>query len=166
VRLTTLGLGRAAYVVVAGLLAATLLPRLGVPAEWVPDLVLIGVVATAVLRGPVHGALVGLAAGWVVELIPPVGSPLGLTPLVMMLGGLVAGAFHRGSSRSLSRAVVALAAACLVVLGAGLVVAIVAEGGVEMVAGLRALTSTLAVGLVALPLLLAVDRALVRRRLG
>lgn len=165
-RLTTLGLGRAAYVVVAGLLTATLLPRLGVPAEWVPDLVLIGVVATAVLRGPVHGALVGLAAGWVVELIPPVGSPLGLTPLVMMLGGLVAGAFHLSSSRSLARAVVALGAACLVVLGAGLVVTIVAEGGVEIVAGLRALTSTLAVGLVALPLMLVVDRALVRRRLG
>ncbi len=104
-RVTLLGLVRTAYVVVAALLSATLLPRLGVPQEWVPDLVLIGVVATAVLRGPVHGALVGLVAGWVVELVPPVGSPLGLTPLVhharrprrrALPAGVVA---HRGPRR-------------------------------------------------------------------
>src|SRR6478735_3371531 len=99
-RPTLLGVLRTAYVLVAALVVATLLPRLGVPPRWVPDLVLVGVVATAVLRGPVHGALVGLLAGWVVQLVPPVGSPLGLTPLVMMVAGLVAGSF-RPSWRSI-----------------------------------------------------------------
>lgn len=165
-RVTLLGLVRTAYVVVAALLSATLLPRLGVPQEWVPDLVLIGVVATAVLRGPVHGALVGLVAGWVVELVPPVGSPLGLTPLVLMLGGLVGGLFQRVSSRTVGRAVVALAAAGVVVLLGRVSSAIVAEGSVSAADGLGRLASTVAVGLLALPVLLSVDRALVRRRLG
>ncbi|MCU1537373.1 MAG: rod shape-determining protein MreD, partial [Humibacillus sp.] len=110
-RVTLLGLARTAYVVVAALVSATVLPRLGVPQAWAPDLVLIGVVATAVVRGPVHGALVGLLAGWVVELVPPVGTPLGVTPLVIMLGGLVAGLLRRESPRTVARAVVALAAA-------------------------------------------------------
>ena len=60
-RPTLLGVLRTAYVLVAALVVATVLPRLGVPPRWVPDLVLLGVVATAVLRGPVHGALVGLS---------------------------------------------------------------------------------------------------------
>ena len=132
-----------------------------------PDLVLIGVVATAVLRGPVHGALVGLVAGWVVELVPPVGSPLGLTPLVMMLGGLVGGLFQRVSSRTVGRARRrrSLAAGVVVLLGR-VASAIAAEGSVSAADGLGRLASTVAVGLLALPVLLAVDRALVRRRLG
>jgi len=166
VRLSLLGLARAAYVVVAALVTATLLPRLGVPAQWVPDLVLVGVVASAVLRGPVHGAVVGLLAGWVVELVPPVGSPLGLTPLVMMAGGCVAGIFRRSSSQSVLRAPVALLAAGAVVLAARFVSAVLAEGSFEAAEGLGRLGSTVAVGVLALPVVLAVDRALVRRRLG
>ncbi len=165
-RVTLLGLGRTGYVVVAALLAATLLPRLGLPGDRVPDLVLIGVVASAVLRGPVHGALVGLAAGWVVELVPPVGDPLGLTPLVMMAGGLVAGTFRRPSSRSALRALVALAAASFVVLAGRLASAIVAEGSFAPTEGLGRLVTTVATGVLLLPLLLAADGALVRRRLG
>ena len=165
-RVTLLGLARTAYVLVAALLSATLLPRLGVPQAWVPDLVLIGVVATAVLRGSVHGALVGLVAGWVVELVPPVGSPLGLTPLVFMLGGLVGGLFRRESSHTVGRALVALMAAAAVVLLGRLASASLAEGSVSASDGLFRLASTLGVGLLALPVILAVDRALVRRRLG
>jgi cell shape-determining protein MreD len=166
VRPTLLGLGRAAYVVVAVFLTATLLPRLGVPAGWVPDLVLLGVATSAVLRGPVHGALVGLAAGWVVELVPPVGSPLGLTPLVMMVGGLVAGLFHRPSSRSAVRPYVALLAACAVVGASRVATTIVAEGSVDLAASAGRIAGTVGVGLVLVPLLIAADRALVRRRLG
>jgi hypothetical protein len=166
VRVTLLGLARTAYVLVAALLCATVLPRLGVVQAWAPDLVLVGVVATAVLRGPVHGALVGLLAGWVVELVPPVGSPLGLTPLVLMLGGAVGGLFRRESPGTAGRAVVALAAAGAVVLLARLASASFAEGSASAVDGVSRLASTLATGLVVLPVVLAVDRALVRRRLG
>ena len=165
-RLTLLGLVRTAYVLVAALVVATLLPRLGVAPRWVPDLVLVGVVATAVLRGPVHGALVGLLAGWVVELVPAVGSPLGLAPLVMMLAGLVAGFFRRASSRSSLRAPAALLAAAAVVLVGRLGSAVLAEGSVEPDRRAVAAGRDGAVGGLLLPAFLALDRALVRRRLG
>jgi rod shape-determining protein MreD len=165
-RPTLLGVLRTAYVVVAALTTATLLPRLGVPQQWVPDLVLVGVVATAVLRGPVHGALAGLLAGWVVELVPPVGSPLGLMPLVTMLAGLVAGLFRRSSPRSWLRAPVALVCAAAVVLCARVASAVLAEGGVEPAVDASRAVATVVLGAVLLPALLVVDRALVRRRLG
>lgn len=165
-RPTLLGVLRTAYVVGAALLTATLLPRLGVPQAWLPDLVLVGVVATAVLRGPVHGALVGLLAGWVVELVPPVGSPLGLMPMVTMLAGLVAGLFRRSSSRSWLRAPAALLCAAVVVLAGRVGAAVLAEGGVEPAVDAARLVSTMLLGAMLLPALLVVDRALVRRRLG
>lgn len=165
-RPTTLGLARAAYLVVAALLTATLLPRLGVPGDWMPDLVLIGVVSTAVLRGPLHGAIVGLTAGWLVELVPPVGSPLGLTALVTMTAGAVAGTFRSPSSRAALRPSAALLAATVVVEAGRLASAALAEGSVAPTERLGILVTTLVVGLVALPALISADRALVRRRLG
>lgn len=168
-RLSMLGLLRAAYTVVAALVVTTVLPRLGVPSRFVPDLVLIGVVATAVIRGRVHGALVGLAAGWVVELVPPVAKPLGLAALTLMVAGIVAGSFRRSSSRSLLRPVAALAAAAAVVIAGEGASAVVAEGNVDLTSTLSVLSTlavTLAVGVALLPLMVIVDRTLVRRRLG
>lgn len=165
-RPTALGLLRAAYVVVAALVAATVIPRLGVPARWIPDLVLIGVVATAVLRGAVHGALVGLAAGWVVELIPPVGRPLGLTALVMMVAGAAAGAVGASSLRPAPKALLALAAAGLVVVIGRTAVIAAVQGTWDVVDGLTVLAATGAAATVVLPVLHVVDHALVRRRLG
>ena len=63
---------------VAAVLVVTLRAR-GWPV--VPDLVLLPVVALALSRGWLAGALLGLAAGWVVDLVPPGGDPLGLPPL-------------------------------------------------------------------------------------
>lgn len=165
-RPTLLGLLRTAYVVVSALLVATLLPRLGVPPGALPDLVLVGVVATAVLRGPVHGALTGLVAGWVVELVPPVGHPLGLTALVLMLAGLAAGCFRNPASRSALRPVAALLVAALVGLAAHVAAAVLADGELELLDGARRVAATTVAGVVLLPALLALDRALVRRRLG
>ncbi|HET9632830.1 MAG TPA: rod shape-determining protein MreD [Terrabacter sp.] len=165
-RPTLLGLLRTAYVLVAALLVATVLPRLGVAAALVPDLVLVGVVATAVLRGPVHGALVGLLAGWVVELVPPGGRPLGLTALVLMAAGLAAGLFRSPSSRSPLRPLAALLVAALATLVAHVAAAVLADGDVELLETARRLVATMVAGAVLLPALLSVDRALVRRRLG
>lgn len=165
-RLTALGLLRTAYVVVAALLTATLVPRLGVPATWAPDLVLIGVVATALLRGPVHGALVGLAAGWVVELVPPAGRPLGLTALAMALAGASAGALGSTSLRLGLRAALAVVGASLVVLATRAAAVAVVEGSWDVSDGLTRLAATAAAALVVLPVLTVVDQALVRRRLG
>jgi len=166
VRPTLLGLLRTAYVLVAALLVATVLPRLGVPAALVPDLVLVGVVATAVLRGPVHGALVGLLAGWAVELVPPGGTPLGLTALVLMAAGLAAGFFRSPSSRSPLRPLAALLVAALATMVAHVAAAVLADGDVELLEAARRLVATMVAGVVLLPALLSVDRALVRRRLG
>jgi rod shape-determining protein MreD len=165
-RPTALGLLRAAYVVVAALLTVTVVPRLGVPASWAPDLVLIGVVATALLRGPTHGALVGLVAGWVVELVPPVGRPLGLTALAMLLAGAAAGALGTSSLRPVLRAALALVAATLVLVTCRVAVIAVAEGHWDVAAGLASLAVTAGAGVVVLPTMILVDRALVRRRLG
>lgn len=165
-RLSTLGLLRTLYVVVAALSAATALPRLGVPAPWVPDLVLLAVVATALVRGSVHGALVGLASGWVVDLVPPVGRPMGLMAITLMVCGAVAGAFHTASARSALRPLVALIAAALVAIAGRAASAVVAEGDPDVGAALTGLAATVAAGLVVVPAFLALDRALVRRRLG
>ncbi len=107
-RLSLLGLVRTVFVVVGALSVATVLPRLGVPARLLPDLVVIAVAASAVLRGPAPGALLGLAAGWVVDLVPPAGSPLGATALLYAVAGgrsLRSQPWHRlrsssGSARS------------------------------------------------------------------
>ncbi len=80
-----------ALTLVAAVIVVTLRAR-GWPV--VPHLVLLPVVALALSRGWLAGALLGLAAGWVVDLVPPGGDPLGLTPLLYALAGSLAG---RGS---------------------------------------------------------------------
>ena len=80
-----------ALTLVAAVLVVTLRAR-GWPV--VPDLVLLPVVALALSRGWLAGALLGLAAGWLVDLVPPGGDPLGLTPILYALAGSLAG---RGS---------------------------------------------------------------------
>ncbi|HEU4999882.1 MAG TPA: rod shape-determining protein MreD [Lapillicoccus sp.] len=165
-RLSLLGLLRTGTVLVAALAVATLLPRFGVPARYLPDLVVLVVAASAVVRGPAHGALLGLAAGWVVDLVPPGGSPLGLTALLYAAAGATAGLFHRAASRSLVGAVLGLAAATAVVELGRVCVAILGDGVVDLGSAATRTAVTVAVGLVALPALLGVDRALTRRRLA
>ncbi|HSP61150.1 MAG TPA: rod shape-determining protein MreD [Ornithinimicrobium sp.] len=55
-----------------------------------PDLVVLVVVAAALVRGPATGVLVGLAGGWLVDLVPPGAGPAGGSALVLAaVGGLV-----------------------------------------------------------------------------
>lgn len=165
-RLSLLGLLRTVAVLVAALAVATVLPRLGVPARFRPDLVILLVAASAVVRGPVHGALLGLAAGWVVDLVPPGGSPLGLTGLLYSVAGATAGLLYQSASRSTVGALLGLTTAAVVVELGGVGLAILGDGTVEVAAAATRTVTTLAVGLVALPAILGVDRALTRRRLA
>lgn len=165
-RLTLLGVIRAVAVLVAALCVATVLPRLGVPARFLPDLVVVLVVATAVLRGPAHGALVGLAAGWVVDLVPPGGAPLGLTALLYAAAGATAGTFRRPARPGVVPPVLALAVAAAIVAGGGVCVAILGDGSLDLPVTLTALAATVLVGLLALPVLVTLDRSLTRRRLA
>jgi rod shape-determining protein MreD len=165
-RLSLLGLIRTVAVLVAALTVATVLPRFGVPARFLPGLVVLVVASSTVVRGPAHGALLGLAAGWVVDLMPPGGSPLGLTALLYAAAGATAGLAHRAASRSLFRAILGLAAATVVVEIGGVCVAILGDGSFDLAAAATRTLTTLGVGLFALPLLLGVDRGLTRRRLA
>jgi len=61
----------------------------------VPALALLPVLALGLSRGPVPGALFGLAAGWVVDLVPPGGAPLGMTAILYALAGSLAGLGRR-----------------------------------------------------------------------
>ena len=160
---STLHLLRAIAVVAAALAMVTLTAR-GVSAP--PDLVLPVVVAGALLSGPSRGALLGLGAGWVVDLMPP-GSPvLGSAALLYAAAGLLAGACRReGEAPMVWVAVVVLAASSAVALGrAALTLTSSAPVSLAEV-GLRlALTATLA--LVAVPLLVRAEHALARRHLA
>lgn len=101
--------------VVAALVTVTLRAR-GWPV--VPDLVLIPVLAFGLVRGSVPGALLGLAAGWLVDLVPPGGSPLGLTALLYAAAGALAGRGQRvGPLPTRWIAVVALGVALVPAVG-------------------------------------------------
>jgi rod shape-determining protein MreD len=157
------GLVRACAVVLAALLMVSLTARGLAP---VPDLVLPLVVAGALLGGPSRGALLGLAAGWVVDLMPP-GSPvLGSAALLYAAAGLLAGAGRReGETPMAWLAVVVLAASAVVALGrvalALLATAPVGLGDLGLRWGLSA-----ACAVVAVPLLVRAEHALVRRHLA
>ncbi|MEO7060960.1 MAG: rod shape-determining protein MreD [Lapillicoccus sp.] len=177
-RPTLLGLLRAAAVVVAALTVSTVLPRLGLPARLVPDLVVILVAASAVLRGRVHGAFVGLAAGWVVDLLPPGGSPLGATALLYAAAGAVAGTFHHPGNRGVLAPLGSVAAASVVVQVGRLAFVVLSDGGGGVGVGVQALSgldldgaasqvaATVVASLLLMPIGITVDRALVRRRLA
>ena len=69
---------RGLSVLVAVLLVVTLGAR---HVTLVPDLALVLVVGWALLRGPVAGAAVGLAAGWLLDVVPPGSTHLGVQAL-------------------------------------------------------------------------------------
>lgn len=165
-RLSLLGVLRTVSVLLAALLVATVLPRFGLPVRFLPDLVVVLVVSTAVLRGPTHGALVGLAAGWVVDLVPPAGAPLGVTALLYAGAGAAAGTFRRPGCPGTVPPVLALTVAAGAVAGGGWCVAVLGTGTLDTSQTLTRLASTLVVGVACLPILVTVDRALTRRRLA
>jgi hypothetical protein len=83
-----------------------------------PDLVLPFVVAGALVGGPVRGALLGLGAGWLVDLVPPGAVLLGTGALTYAACGLLAGAGRREGLASW-RWVAAVGTLTTVVLVAG-----------------------------------------------
>ena len=123
--------------------SATLLPRLGVPAQWVPD-------PRACRRrghgGPARGPArtapsSGCSRGWVVELVPPVGSPVGLTPArhdgCRARGRTAAGRAHLVAAHPLPRTRGAVrrpprSSTRFVGGGARLASAVLAEGSVDV----------------------------------
>jgi len=163
VRTPAARLVRGLVVLAAVLLVVTLGAR-HVPV--VPDLVLVLVVAWALLRGPVAGAAVGLAAGWLLDVVPP-GSPhLGVQALTYALAGALAGrARLEGPVGAPRVALVALAAAG-VVEGAAVLAALAVGAPVDLGAVVVQCLLTATLAALVVPLVVSAERGLVRRRYG
>lgn len=74
------------------LVLAVVLPVLLPPAlPGRPDLVLLVVAAAALLHGPLSGAAIGLAGGWLLDLVPPGSALLGSTALAYLGAGWALG---------------------------------------------------------------------------
>ena len=129
-----------------------------------PDLVLPVVVAGALRTGASRGALLGLAGGWLVDLMPPGSSALGTAALVYAGAGLLAGAGRREGETPFGWvAVVGLGGAVFVAAGR-LVVAVLSGAAVEWhVHGLRLLLSALLCAML-VPVLVSVEQRLARGR--
>jgi len=163
VRVSLLSLLRAALVVLAAALSAVVLPRLG---SVGPDLVLLVVVAAALLGGPAKGALLGLGAGWAIDLMPPGAGALGVAALTYAAAGAVAGLWHRDSGRSASLPALATLAAASTVAAVGILRAVTSGWPVPWAAAGWSLVLTTALGLAVIPLLIRAERGLIRRRLA
>ena len=92
-----------------------------------PDLAVPVLVAAGLLVGPSRGALVGLAAGWLADLVPPGSAVLGTSALLYAVVGLVAGAGRREGVSPVGW-IVLVGVACSAVAAGGRVLVAVLSG--------------------------------------
>lgn len=141
------------------LLVAALIPVLlpdALPAR--PDLVLVVVAAAALLRGPATGALVGLTGGWIIDLVPPGGEPLGAAALAYLAAGALIGSARRYSGWSPIVPMLATAAGLLALLVVRAVSAAAGFGRAEPATLAWTLLVTMGAAVLLLPLLVGVER--------
>jgi hypothetical protein len=162
-RVSLLSLLRAGLVVLAAALSAVVLPRLGAVG---PDLILLVVVPAALLGGPAKGALLGLGAGWTVDLMPPAATALGVAALTYAAAGAVSGLWHRDGGRSAFLPALATLAAASTVAAIGVLRDATSGWPVPWVATGWSIVLTTGVGLAVVPLLIRAERGLIRRRLA
>lgn len=114
-------------ILTAVILELTVLPLLHLPGA-VPDVVTVTVIALGLAGGPVRGAACGFAAGLMLDLVPPADGVLGLTAVVLVVVGYLAGLLGADADRSplLTVGLVALLAAGAV-LGQAMVGGIVID---------------------------------------
>ena len=118
------------------------------------------------LRGPVAGAAVGLCAGWLLDLVPPGSSHLGLLALTYAAAGALAGrARVEGPVAAPRVAVVALAASALVE-AVGVVGALAVGAPVALADAAVSCLLTATVAALVVPLVVGAERGLARRRYG
>jgi len=99
-----------ALVVLALVLQVSLFPHLAIDGV-VPNLCLLVVVATALVRGPEQAAVLGFVAGVLLDLAPPADHVAGRWALALVLVGYVAGRV-RQDTRPTAAAVIGTVAAC------------------------------------------------------
>ncbi|HMM93810.1 rod shape-determining protein MreD [Phycicoccus sp.] len=154
---------RGAGLVLAVLVAVGLAARHLTP---VPNLVVVLVVAWALWRGPVAGAVAGLVGGWVLDLVPPGAEVLGVHALVYAAAGMLAGRLRVTGPVAAPRVAAVTLLASVVVEGVDVVraLAVQAPVGLADVAVRCLLTATL--GALVVPVVVRAERAAVRRRFG
>lgn len=152
---------RALLLVVAAF--AAVLPSLPSRAAM-PDLVLPVVVAGALLSGPSRGALLGLAAGWLVDLLPPGSAVLGTSALLYAAVGLLAGAGRREGQVPWGWVAVVVTASAGMATVLRLVVAVLAGSPVNGAVAVFELLATVALGVVVVPAIVGVEQRLSSRR--
>lgn len=133
-------------------------------ADVVPNLVLVVVIAFALARGPEYGALVGFAAGLVLDLAPPADHIAGRWALAFVVVGYLAGVARRDARASALAAVLVVAAGSFIGTSlfalSGLVLQ---DSGVTVDGVLHVLPIALAYDVVLTPLVVPVVLALMRR---
>ncbi|MCK0111531.1 rod shape-determining protein MreD [Ornithinimicrobium sp. F0845] len=153
-------IGARTVLLLVAVLAPTLFPS-GMPGR--PDLVVLVVAAAALMHGPVTGALVGLAGGWLVDLVPPGGEPLGAGALSYALAGALVGAARRWAPASpLVPWIAAVGGAVVIQLVRGLTAA-AGVGVAHPVDLLWSVAATALFALLVLPVLIGVERFLLSR---
>jgi len=80
----------------------------------VPNLVLLVVVASGLVRGPELAALLGMLGGLALDLVPPADHTAGRWALALVLVGFLAGSVRRDAGRSTLLALVTVAAGSFV----------------------------------------------------
>lgn len=151
---------RVVFAVVGVLLAGTVLPRF----PLAPDLLAVLVVSVGLSAGPVAGAAAGLGVGWLLDLVPPGGQPLGMGAISYLLVGLL-GAGLAGWWRTSMLAPALIAAAAAAVVQAVRLLDRAALGAplpINAATGIVALTALL--GALLLPPLVVWQRRLAVRR--
>lgn len=150
-------LARGVVLVVLAVLSAGLAAGTSV---LLPDLLLPVVVAGALVGGPVPGALLGLAAGWLVDLVPPGAVVLGTGALTYAACGLLAGAGRREGLAPWWWVAGVGALATAVLLAGGLLVALLSGTGVSVADSLVRLVLTSALSAVVVPVLVRLEQHL------
>lgn len=151
--------------VAAAVLAVVLASVLGARGVPVPSSVLlVVVVAVGLVGGPLHGVLVGLLGGWVADVAPPGTDVLGVSALTHAVAGWLAGRATRVSGWPLWWPPVVTAGGWGIITSVPLLRALASGAPVDVPGLLADLALTALLALVAVPLLIAIDRRIAGRR--
>jgi rod shape-determining protein MreD len=144
----------ALLVLTAVLVQLTVLPLLGLPGAT-PDLVAVTVIGLGLVGGPVRGTIAGFAAGLLLDLLPPADGVLGLSAVLLVVVGYLAGLLGQSERSPLSSVLLTGVLTGGIVLGYALVGGVVADPRVswERVPGL--LLTQVAYAVVLAPFVLA-----------
>lgn len=130
----------------------------------VPDLALLVVIAAALVRGPDYAALVGFAAGLVLDLAPPADHTVGRWALSFVLVGYLTGLARREDDITVVGTLALVAAGAFIGTSIfALTGMVLGEGGVDVSTALDVIPLTVGYDLLVTPLVVPLVVMLFRR---